>query len=465
LRKIARVISGATNISGSLAVGLTFILLCLILAEIGVRTFFQFSMVATLEVSEWLLAALIFLGGGWTLTKNGHVRIQLVTDRFSPKVQGWIEVCTGAFATLVLGILAYYFWQGFMVNYVKEVTTRSFMGGRLWWGWLLPLVGVVVFTLQSAATTIGNIISLRSSKLQPEKGASPAYIIALAVFFVALVSCLWFFDLGPQLSPVASLLVLLALLFSLVFSGVWIFMSLVITGLLGLLLFTSYPPGIMAAKRLFSANATWVLTCLPLFILMGEILFYSGASDRLYTGISSWVEKVPGRLLHSNILACTFFAAISGSSAATAATIGSVAIPELRKRGYSEGMSLGSLAGAGTLGLLIPPSIVLIVYGAVTAQSIGQLFLAGIIPGLILSGLFMTYIAFYSIRHPEIAPQSKEGYTWGDRVRSIGQVLPTVTIIFLVLGGIYLGFTTPTEAAAIGALCAFLTCILYRNIR
>ena len=172
---------------------------------------------------------------------------------------------------------------------------------------------------------------------------------------------------------------------------------------------------------------------------------------------------MPGRLLHSNILACTVFAAVSGSSAATCATIGTVAVPELKRLGYEEGISLGSLAGAGTLGLLIPPSIVLIVYGAITAESIGQLFLGGIIPGLMLSALFMLYIGFQAIRRPSIAPVGRS-YSWLDRGKGLVEVIPVAVVILLVLGLIYMGITTPTEAGAVGAVSAFATVILYRNL-
>jgi tripartite ATP-independent transporter DctM subunit len=196
---------------------------------------------------------------------------------------------------------------------------------------------------------------------------------------------------------------------------------------------------------------------------MGELLFRSGASQHLYGGISPWVERIPGRLLHSNILACTVFAAVSGSSAATCATIGTVAVPELKRLGYDEGIALGSLAGAGTLGLLIPPSITMIVYGAITAESIGQLFLGGIIPGLMISALFMLYIGAAAIRKPSLAPVGRS-YSWRERGIGLIEIMPVGVVILLVLGLIYMGITTPTEAGAVGAVCAFATVVLYRNL-
>jgi tripartite ATP-independent transporter DctM subunit len=196
---------------------------------------------------------------------------------------------------------------------------------------------------------------------------------------------------------------------------------------------------------------------------MGELLFRSGASSDLYSGIAPWVGRIPGRLLHSNIITCSIFAAISGSSAVTCATIGTVAVPELKKLGYDERLTLGSIAGAGTLGLLIPPSIVLIIYGAVTAQSIGQLFLAGIIPGIVLSFLFMLYIAVVSIVKPSRIPPA-QNYPWGKMIRLTFRILPIFVVILLVLGLIYLGVTTPTEAGAIGSAAALIVILLYRKL-
>ena len=259
------------------------------------------------------------------------------------------------------------------------------------------------------------------------------------------------------------LVVVLILVFGFIFGSLWIFLALTITGIFAMVIFTPYPIGPMTVKLLFNSNSNFALTCLPLFIFMGELLFRSGASQHLYGGISPWVERIPGRLLHSNILACTVFAAVSGSSAATCATIGTVAVPELKRLGYDEGISLGSLAGAGTLGLLIPPSIVMIVYGSITAESIGQLFLGGIIPGLMLATLFMIYIGAAAIRRPSIAPPGRS-YSWRERGRGLVEITPILVVIGLVLGLIYLGYTTPTEAGAVGAVCAFFTLILYRNL-
>jgi C4-dicarboxylate transporter DctM subunit len=246
-------------------------------------------------------------------------------------------------------------------------------------------------------------------------------------------------------------------------SGVWIGVGIGMAGVITMLTFTRYPVGKMVASLSMGSLNSFVLVCLPGFILMGEILFRSGASKDLYSSISPWVARIPGKLLHSNIIACTLFAALSGSSAATAATIGTVAVPELKRLGYQPGMVAGSLAGAGTLGLLIPPSIALIVYGVITNNSIGQLYMAGFFPGFMLALLFVLFIVIFALLRPNLVPQDDLSYTWKDRFLGLLKILPTAGLIFLVLGLIYLGVSTPTEAAMIGVAGAVLTSVFYRT--
>jgi C4-dicarboxylate transporter DctM subunit len=246
-------------------------------------------------------------------------------------------------------------------------------------------------------------------------------------------------------------------------SGVWIGVGIGMAGVITMLTFTHYPVGKMVASLSMGSLNSFVLVCLPGFILMGEILFRSGASKDLYASISPWVARIPGKLLHSNIISCTLFAALSGSSAATAATIGTVAVPELKRLGYQPGMVAGSLAGAGTLGLLIPPSIALIVYGVITNNSIGQLYMAGFFPGFMLALLFVLFIVIFALLRPNLVPQDDLSYTWKDRFLGLLKILPTAGLIFLVLGLIYLGVSTPTEAAMIGVAGAVLTSVFYRT--
>jgi tripartite ATP-independent transporter DctM subunit len=247
---------------------------------------------------------------------------------------------------------------------------------------------------------------------------------------------------------------LIVLLFALLGSGLWIGISLMGVAWLGMQIFTSRPVGDAMAVTLWGSLSSWTLTALPLFVWMGEILFRTKLSEDMFKGLAPWLSRIPGRLLHTNIIGCTIFAAVSGSSAATCATIGKMTLPELQKRGYPEAMTVGTLAGAGTLGLLIPPSIIMIVYGVTAEVSITRLFIAGVIPGLLLAGLFMGYTIVWALANPGKIPPPDETLTFGEKVRASRHLIPVVVLIGLVLGSIYVGIATATEAAGLGVVGA-----------
>ena len=209
---------------------------------------------------------------------------------------------------------------------------------------------------------------------------------------------------------------LIVLLFALLGSGLWIGLSLLGVAWIGMELFTARPVGDAMAVTMWGSLSSWTLTALPLFVWMGEILFRTRLSEDMFKGLAPWLSRIPGRLLHTNIIGCTIFAAVSGSSAATCATIGKMTLPELKKRGYPEDMTIGTLAGAGTLGLLIPPSIIMIVYGVTAEVSITRLFIAGVIPGLMLAGLFMGYTIAWSLANPEKIPPPDSYMTFREKV-------------------------------------------------
>ena len=239
--------------------------------------------------------------------------------------------------------------------------------------------------------------------------------------------------------------------------GVWVSFTLIFIGGLGLILSENYQIGLLFSTSSWGASTAWSLTALPLFIWMGEVLFRTRLSEDLFKGLSPWLGGVPGKLFHVNILSCGIFAAVSGSSAATAATIGRMTLPELKKQGYSERMAIGTLAGSGTLGLLIPPSIILIVYGVAAEVSIARLFIAGALPGLLLVALFMGYTMIWGLMHKDELPQqTREQVSWSVKIKALKQLLPVVGLIGFVLGSIYGGITTPTEAAAIGVTGALI---------
>ena len=246
----------------------------------------------------------------------------------------------------------------------------------------------------------------------------------------------------------------LFVLFLLLGTGVWVGLALFGVAFLGLEMFTSRPAGDAMLTRIWTGSSSWTLTALPMFIWMGEILFRSRLSEDMFRGLSPWMQRLPGGLVHVNIVGCTLFAAVSGSSAATLTTVGKMSIPELRKRGYPEYMVIGTLTGAATLGLMIPPSLTLIVYGVAVEQSITRLFVAGILPGIVLAALFMAYVAGWSLLRPSEVPKITERMSFAEKMRESRFLIPVILLILTVIGSMYLGFATATEAAAIGVIGA-----------
>ncbi|MDF0750560.1 TRAP transporter large permease subunit [Marinobacter sp. 71-i] len=252
-------------------------------------------------------------------------------------------------------------------------------------------------------------------------------------------------------------LVLLVGLLLLLAAGLWVAFALTATGLAALHFLSNIPVGQSLSTSFYGASASWELAALPMFIWMGEVLFRSRLSEEMFNGIAPWVGRIPGRLLHTNIIGCGIFAAISGSSAATAATIGKMSIPELTQRGYDRKQILGTLAGSATLGLLIPPSIILIVYGVATEQSIARLFVAGILPGLLLMVMFAGYVGIWSRINPSGVPvDEEESLPLAEKFRRSRPLIPVVLLIIGIIGSIYAGLASPTESAAVGVALAHL---------
>ncbi|MGQ0664492.1 MAG: TRAP transporter large permease [Pseudomonadota bacterium] len=251
-------------------------------------------------------------------------------------------------------------------------------------------------------------------------------------------------------------ILLMALLFVLLGSGMWIALSLLAVGIVGMALVTPAPVGKILATTTWGASGSWTLVSLPLFLWMGEILFRTRLSEHMFIGLAPWLNWLPGRLVHINVVGCGIFAAVSGSSSATCATIGRMSLPELRRLGYDERMSIGTLAGSGTLGILIPPSIALIIYGVVAGVSIPRLFIAGILPGIVLMLMFMGYVAAWAILRPDKTPRTELKMTLAERFYRVRLLVPVMLLIVAVLGSIYAGFATATEAAAVGVAGALL---------
>ncbi len=266
----------------------------------------------------------------------------------------------------------------------------------------------------------------------------------------------------PDLGPVSATIIGLLILF--LGGSVWIGISLFLVGIGGFFFFSDVSFGSIIANVAWNNTSGSTMMALPFFIWMGEILFRSRISSDLFRGLAPWMDAIPGRLIHVNVLACTFFAAVSGSSAATTATVGKITVPELERRNYDRNLSIGSLAGAGTLGFLIPPSMVMLVYGIIGDVSIGKLFIAGFLPGFMIVLLFCGYIFIRCLINPALAPRAEDHYTWKDRIQAIPAIAPVIFLVLLVLGSIYLGWATPTEAGGVGVVGALFFAALTRSL-
>ena len=253
------------------------------------------------------------------------------------------------------------------------------------------------------------------------------------------------------LSPLIALALIVLLA-----TGLWVASSLIGIAIITMLMFADAPIELVMPSAMWGSVSGWTLTALPLFIWMGEILFRTKLSGDLFRGLAPWTNRLPGRLVHVNVIGCGIFAAVSGSSAATAATVGQMSMPELKSRGYDEKIAIGSLAASGTLGLLIPPSIIMIVYGVSANVSISRLFLAGVFPGLLIMGLFMAYIMVWALLNKDKMPPPEPVLPLLDKIKRLRLLLPTVLLIVAVIGSIYTGVATATEAATLGVVGSLL---------
>ncbi len=272
--------------------------------------------------------------------------------------------------------------------------------------------------------------------------------------------------------PLLLAFILVGVMFLFLLSSLWIGASLIISGIVGMLIFKhNLPPSIsifdkigdLLSSSIYDSLNSWSLAALPMFILMGEVLYHSSISTKLLNGLRPWLLNIPGRLLHVNVAACSLFAAVSGSSAATTATVGKITLAELKERGYDKKLALGSLAGSGTLGFLIPPSMIMIIYGVLANVSIGKLFIGGILPGLLLATAYSLYIMGIALVKKDIVPVIHDEITWKDRFEALIELVPIFALIVLVVGSIYKGIATPTEAAALGVVGSIILAIYFRN--
>ena len=440
--------------------------------DVVARKFFGFSSQATIEITGYMLAGGIAWALAHTLMRRAHIRVDVLANRFPVRIRAWLHL---AALTLLAAFGAFTLWAAW--DLVDESTLFDahdnsalhiplVLPQGLWaFGITAFMVAVVVLLLESAlalaagqGATLDALLGSRTiddeteealEAVQMAREGSTHPMIAIVFLLVLLAVTLVAAATTGQAVPVAEILSLVGVF--LVFFGTGVYIAAVL-GILGILIglaFSTRPWWSFAGETLWTPSSNFVLVAVPLFLLMGEILLRAGLSDRLYRSLNVWLNRLPGGLLHTNIAACAVFSAISGSSVATAATMGSVALPYFSDSKYSQRMVLGSLAAGGALGNLIPPGITFIIYGLITETSVGALYIAAILPSLLVTGLFILVILAHGLTHPMERPPS---LPLREKLRSLTGLIPTLLLMLLVLGSIYAGYATPTEAAALGVV-------------
>jgi tripartite ATP-independent transporter DctM subunit len=497
-----RAADGIVRASGVLA-GLALLAMALIMCyEIGSRSLFNSPTSWATEISTYLLVAVVFLGLGTAQSSNSHVQVELWVDRLAAATRRRVElVCqwVGLFFVLMSG------WQ------MASFNAREFFNGTRDWGLLstpqwIPELPVSVGLLVYALAILVDIYRLQPPQGRARRWAVPVMVIVLVAALLALgrqsvwvfssrhdwgtmaivafmalgmlawsgarimlytmtllgVLCLLYWLMRGQPLVMVGMLLVVSMIFLLLF-GVRIALALGLVGMLGVYFLLSRPQLSLLAERAWSSTNTFTLSAVPMFIFMGGLLLRSGIVAGMFDSLVRWFGRTPGGLAHASAGASAIFAAVSGSSIATAATLGKVACPEMIERGYSPRLTYGVTGAGATLGILIPPSIPMIIYGTTVGVSVTHLFMAGMLPGLLLMSMFMLTALVWALGWRGSAPAAR-AYTMREKLASSAGMVPFAAIIIAVLGSMYAGIATPTEAAAIGALAAYVLCLLRKKI-
>ena len=410
------------------------------------------------DYAGYCMAGASFLALAHALDKGAHIRVNLVltkTGRFRRYAELWCY--------LVASVTAVFFaWYAIKTN-IGSARWNDISQGLdatpLW----IPQILMSIGTVMLALVLIDHFVRLLLTDhegIEAESGwhtpDNRTTRFVMTAIFAVLIAVPVIAVGGIEASVLWKTALFLFILFFLLGSGVWVGLALMGVAYFGMAGFTSRPPGDAMITTIWTTSSSWTLTALPLFIWMGEILFRTRLSEDMFRGLAPWMARLPGGLLHTNVVGCTIFAAVSGSSAATLTTVGKMSIPELRRRGYPEFMTIGTLAGSATLGLMIPPSLTLIVYGVTINESITQLFMAGVLPGLVLAALFMLYVAAWHYLRPGQRPEREPRLSLGQMLWNSRFLVPVILLVLFVIGSMYMGFATATEAAAFGVIGALV---------
>lgn len=485
-------------VTGWIGVVTVFLLTLITCYEVVSRYVFGSPTIWVTESSGYILVGLAAIGAAYANYERAHIRVDLLLDRLSDRVRVLLEQGAVWVAFAFVAITA---WQIALKVYADYVNGARFWGllevpkwipeTPLFLGFGLLAISLVqeaqaiegttpnkrkrtvgfigavtsIFALIAmgaieaggVAPAIGGIdtsllaILVLSAGLSLGINGVPAFSMVVALYGVCAIVMSMFHDV----SPLGLLGVIVAILLAMLLLGVRVAFALGSVGVLGIFLLLPQGQGRAIAERVFTSLNSFELTAVPMFVLMGTLLLRSGVSTRMFDAVMKWVGRLPGGIAHASVGACALFAAVSGSSVATAATMGTIARPEMLKRQYSARLTYGSVAAGGTIGILIPPSVPMIVYGAAVGASVTSLFIAGIIPGILITAAFVAVVGIWSIISPESAPRGPVSKTQ-DKIKALWGILPFVALIALILGSLYAGVATPTEAGAVGAFLAFV---------
>ncbi|GAA6199329.1 hypothetical protein NBRC116599_05530 [Aquicoccus sp. SU-CL01552] len=436
-------------------------ILCLVVAQM-VSRWLGLMFPGAANYAGYAMATASFLALADTFRQNEHIRVGMMIERSGTLRRGF-EIWCYTIGAAVAVFFAWYAVKTPLISHMLNDVSQGQDGTPLWIPQIAMAVGAVLLAVAMVDALLSILFTdglgidepkqmlvrdaLASVKVRMIVGAASALVL------YAAITMMTGFDRDATGLKIG---IFLFVLFFLLGSGLWVGLALMGVAYMGMIGFTPRNPGSSMSITVWSSASSWTLTSLPLFIWMGEVLYRTRLSEDMFKGLAPWLSRLPGGLLHTNVVGCTVFAAVSGSSAATLTTVGKMSIPELRKRGYSEFMIVGTLAGAATLGLMIPPSLTLIVYGVTVKESVTGLFMAGVLPGLVLATLFMAYIAIWSLLRRDQAPTPEPAMSFAEKLRASTLLIPVIALILLVIGSMYLGVATATEAAAFGVIGALV---------
>lgn len=409
----------------------------------------------------YAMATTSFLALAYTFNHNAHIRVALFVTK-AGKYRRAVEIWCYTIGSIVACFLAWYAVKAMRLSHKINDVSQGQDATPLWIPQIFMAIGAVIFAI-AVLDNLFRILYAEWKGVDAEDDtpwtqmlvqSKQARTILTGVFLLIVYAATVMMTGFDRDAVALKIGIFLFVLFFLLGSGIWVGLALMGVAYMGMIGFTTRNPGNSMIITVWTSASSWTLTALPLFIWMGEILYRTRLSEDMFKGLAPWLARIPGGLLHTNVVGCTVFAAVSGSSAATLTTVGKMSIPELRRRGYPEFMTIGTLAGAATLGLMIPPSLTLIVYGVTVKESITKLFIAGVLPGLVLAGMFMLYIVAWYYLKPSERPEPEPRLGFIHALKNSTLLIPVIALVMLVIGSMYTGYATATEAAAFGVIGA-----------